>query len=305
LISSWHHEARRELIARRAPSSVWSYRSASAPSVEPTVMASLALLASGDAQTSQSDLEICDGAARWLTAVQRSDGSLPIAVGLHSPAGWPTPHAVLLWSVLTGYLAPASRARSWLLGRKGEAIVVDQGANKLLGHDPRLIGWPWVESTHSWLEPTAMAILALCHLGLAKHPRVTAGIELILDRALSAGGWNYGNKSVYGTELRPQPGPTGLALLALAAVNVRSPAVTHGLNYLSTAVENLRSPVSLGWAILGLRAHQQSPADADLRLAQACSRSIDKADAVMGLALALLASGEPALSLLINPSSAA
>jgi hypothetical protein len=305
LNSSWHHEARRELIARRAPSSVWSYRSASAPSVEPTVMASLALLASGDAQTSQSDLEICHGAARWLAAVQRSDGSLPIVEGLHSPGSWPTPHAVLLWSALTGYQEPAWRARSWLLSRKGEAISVDKSANSSLGHDPRLVGWPWVESTHSWLEPTACAILALCRIGLAGHPRVTAGVELILNRALDSGGWNYGNKSVFGTELRPQPAPTGLALLALAAVNVRSPVVARGVNYLQTAVVNLRAPVSLGWAILGLRAHRASPDDADLRLAQACSRSINKADAVMGLALALLASGEPALSLLINPSSAA
>ena len=42
-----------------------------------------------------------------------------------------------------------------------------------------------------------------------------------------------------------------------------------------------------------------------MRLAQACSRSINKADAVMGLTLALLASSAPALSLLVDPSSAA
>ena len=77
------------------------------------------------------------------------------------------------------------------------------------------------------------------------------------------------------------------------------------MSYLSSAVINLRAPVSLGWAILGLRAHQASPGDADERLAQACSRSIDKADAVMGLALVLLASSAPALSLLVDPSSAA
>jgi hypothetical protein len=305
LISSWQREARRELIARRLPSSVWSYRSGHASSVEPTVTASLALVASGDELTSQSDLKISHVAAQWLAAIQHSDGSLPVAPGPQFSGGWPTPLAVLLWSVLAGYEVQASRARSWLLSRKGEAISVDKSANASLGHDPRLVGWPWVESTHSWLEPTACAVLALCRLGLAGHPRVTAGVELILNRALDSGGWNYGNKSVFGTELRPQPAPTGLALLALAAVNVRSPVVARGLNYLQTAVVNLHAPVSLGWSILGLRAHRASPDDADLRLAHACSRSINKADAVMGLALALLASGEPALSLLINPSSAA
>ena len=39
---------------------------------------------------------------------------------------------------------------------------------------------------------------------------------MIIDRALPHGGWNYGNKVVFGHELRPQPGPTGMALLALA-----------------------------------------------------------------------------------------
>ena len=46
------------------------------------------------------------------------------------------------------------------------------------------------------------------------------------------------------------------------------------------------APVSLGWATLGLRAHQAILAEAETRLAQACRRCIDKPDAVMGLALA-------------------
>ena len=112
----------------------------------------------------------------------------------------------------------------------------------MIGHDPNLVGWPWVEATHSWLEPTALAILALCRGGLAEHPRVKAGVDLILDRALEAGGWNYGNKAVFGTELRPQPGPTGLALLALAAVGTRREAVSRGLTYLREAARDLRAP---------------------------------------------------------------
>ena len=82
-----------------------------------------------------------------------------------------------------------------------------------------------------------------------------------------------------------QPGPTGLALLALANANVSSPAVDRGLAYLSEAARDLRAP-SLGWATLGLRAHQALPRAADTWLAHAYSRCIDKPDAVMGLALA-------------------
>ena len=166
--------------------------------------------------------------------------SVPAMQGLDCRGGWSTPHAIFLWTMLSGYESPSARARDWLVACRGEVIPLDRTAKDVVGHDSRLVGWPWIEATHSWLEPTALAILALCRLGRAAHPRVKAGVELILNRALDSGGWNYGNKSVFGTELRPQPGPTGLALLALAAVGERGPAVKHGLDYLHTTVGDLR-----------------------------------------------------------------
>jgi hypothetical protein len=303
LIPSWHQQARRELMKQRRGSSMWSYRCNHVPSVEPTALVCLSLIASGDRQTTMSDIETSHEAARWLTVIQRSDGSLPVSEGLPSP-GWTTPYALMLWSELSVHQEAESRAQTWLLGCKGEVSRVDNNPRKVIGHDPSLVGWPWVEATHSWLEPTALAILAVCRVGLSGHPRVKAGVELILDRALEAGGWNYGNTAVFGTELRPQPGPTGLALLALAAVGARSAAVTRGLTYLCEAARDLRSPVSLGWGILGLRAHGAAPEEAENWLARACSRCIGKPDAAMGLALLLLASSEPALRLLIPLSSA-
>jgi hypothetical protein len=302
LIPSWHQQARRELIKERRGSSAWSYRRNHVASVEPTALVCLALLASGDGQTSTFDVETSHRAARWLTAIQRSDGSLPVSEGLPSP-GWATPYALLLWSALPGYEEAESRARAWLLGREGVVSRIDKNSEKTIGHDPGLVGWPWVEGTHSWLEPTALAIIALCQAGLADQRRAQAGVELILDRALEAGGWNYGNTTVFGTDLRPQPGPTGLALLALAAAGARSAVVARGLTYLRGLARDLRAPISLGWGILGLRAHDALPDEAEAWLAQACSRCIAKADATVGLALLLLASSEPALGLLITPSS--
>jgi hypothetical protein len=302
LIPSWHQQARRELIKERRGSSAWSYRYNHVPSVEPTALVCLALMASGDGQTSTFDVETSHRAARWLTAIQRSDGSLPVSEGLPSP-GWATPYALLLWSALPGYEEAESRARAWLLGREGVVSRIDKNSEKTIGHDPGLVGWPWVEGTHSWLEPTALAIIALCQAGLAGQRRAQAGVELILDRALEAGGWNYGNTTVFGTDLRPQPGPTGLALLALAAAGARSQVVARGLTYLRALARDLRAPISLGWGILGLRAHDALPEEAEVWLAQACSRCIGKVDATVGLALLLLASSEPALGLLITPSS--
>jgi hypothetical protein len=302
LIPSWHQKARGELMRQRRASSAWSYRCDHAPNVEPTALVCLALIASGDERSSKSDIATSVEAARWLAVIQQSDGSLPVSEGLASP-GWSTPYALMLWSALPGFQDAESRARSWLLGREGKAIPIEKSPLRVIGHDPNLIGWPWVEATHSWLEPTALAILALCRERQAEHPRVKAGVDLILDRALEAGGWNYGNKAVFGTELRPQPGPTGLALLALAAVGTRSEAISRGLTYLGEAVRDLRAPVSLGWGVLGLRAHHVFPDDAATWLAQACARCIGKPDAAMGLALLLLASSERSLGLLVKRSS--
>ena len=48
------------------------------------------------------------------------------------------------------------------------------------------------------------------------HPRVAQGLAMIRDRAIRTGGWNLGNPLVFDTVMRPLPGPTGLALLALS-----------------------------------------------------------------------------------------
>ena len=163
--------------------------------------------------------------------------------------------------------------RAWSAGRGSQALIP---------------GWsrrPW----RFW--PSAV-------LGLADHPRVKAGIKLILDRALDAGGWNYGNKSVFGTELRPQPGPTGLALLALAAGGDRSAAVARGAGL---PARTLPRPPGTGLARLGHPGPAGSPRPSRRRPKPGSkkphARCTGKPDAAMGLALLLLASSESAMSL--------
>jgi hypothetical protein len=82
---------------------------------------------------------------------------------------------------------------------------------------------------------------------------VKDGIRLLLNRQLSLGGWNYGNTTVFDQELRPFPESTGLALNALAG-RVPRYAVQKSLAYLNSEVSRLRTPLSLGWAIHGLKA---------------------------------------------------
>jgi hypothetical protein len=167
-----------------------------------------------------------------------------------------------------------------------------------IGHDPTIPGWSWVDGTASWLEPTALAVLALRRAGRDDHPRARDGRRLILDRALPAGGWNYGNTTVFGTELRPQPGPTGLALLALAGPGDRPPAVARALRYLADELPTTRSALALGWGLMGLRAWGEWPDGASAWLAESSHRNLDRPDAAPRLAYLLLASSATTPSLL-------
>ena len=167
----------------------------------------------------------------------------------------------------------------------------------MVGHDPTLIGWPWVAETHSWLEPTALAILALCREGLGDHPRVRQGVSLILDRAIPSGGWNYGNRAVFGRTLRPQPGPTGLALLALAARGESTPAVPAAIDYLHwTLTESpSRGLARLGRARRCVRTTHVRPQPIPGWRKPSISAP-RRPDATLGLAVLLLAAGDGALA---------
>jgi hypothetical protein len=292
--------ARRELLDRRR-GAAWGYRRDARPGPEPTALASLGLLGTGDPASASADRATTRGSAEWMAGLQRSDGSIPATSDPAMP-GWATPYAILLWGGLGGFSSERERARRWLLDQAGRPIPVTPETRAVLGHDPTLIGWPWVAGTHSWLEPTALAVLALCREGLGDHPRVGQGLRLILDREIPSGGWNYGNSAVFGRTLRPQPGPTGLALLALAARQVQTPAVARARDYLLGTLPGLRSGVSLGWGLLGLRAHDARPTQADSWLAEAYERSTGRPDTTLDLAALLLAAGEAALGLLLPGS---
>ena len=119
----------------------------------------------------------------------------------------------------------------------------------------QLVGWAWAEGTHSWLEPTAFAVLALQAAGQSNHARTREAVRLILDRQLPGGGCNYGNTVVLGQRLRPHVQPTGIALLALAGENDSDVRITKSIAWLRRSIGPETTAASLAWALLGLRAH--------------------------------------------------
>ena len=247
----WSEIACRELAGLAGPDGAWGYRRGASACVEPTAMATLALLARGSGGMESTPAPVRRVAA-WLASVQQANGSLGLSSTQPTP-GWTTPYAVLVWRALGVNDDRAHRAAEWLLAQKGRTLSPGDDPDGVAGHDTTLVGWPWVADTHSWLEPTALAVLALGVVGWGAHPRVVEGLELIRNRAVVSGGWNYGNRAVFGRPLRAQPAPTGLALLALAGTGRRSWTIDHAITYLETTLPGVRAPVSLGWGLLGLR----------------------------------------------------
>jgi hypothetical protein len=239
-------------------------------------------------------------AGDWLAALQNSDGSLGVSASLSNPC-WTTPYGLMLWAALKGYGINRARAARWLLGLEGTALPNRAAADRAVGHDTSIVGWPWVAKTHSWLEPTALAVLALRLEGYSDHPRVRDGVHLIRDRAIASGGWNYGNNHVLGHELRPQPAPTGLALLALAGVDGRSESIERAIAYLQAALPETRATLSLCWGVLGLRAWKSCPESAAGWLAEAFEQSLSHRDSKPRPAHLLLAAGARSLELLGFP----
>ncbi|MBI3807105.1 MAG: terpene cyclase/mutase family protein [Nitrospirae bacterium] len=169
----------------------------------------------------------------------------------HSESYWPTALAILAWQNSPPSQAAQGRAIRFLLETTGAHRP--RQSDEPAGHDTLLRGWPWVGGTHSWIEPTALAVIALKDAGHGQHDRVREAIRMILDRQLPHGGWNYGNTLVFGRELHPMPESTGAALTGLAGV-VDQEKVARSISYLQGEVDRLRTPVSLGWALLGLAA---------------------------------------------------
>jgi hypothetical protein len=193
---------------------------------------------------------LVDPARNRLATAQGSDGRVSMSKE-HEEAFWPTALSVLAWH--------GSQAHEHYYGLGIQFLLKTMGhhwskiPDAPTGHDPSIPGWPWIDGTHSWIEPTVLSVLALRVVGHSQHERVREGLRMMLDRQLPHGGWNYGNTTVYGRELHPMPESTGAALAGLAGQAVQG-TVARSLDYLQGEVARSRTPISLGWGLLGLAA---------------------------------------------------
>ncbi len=276
----------KSLLDRLAEMPEWGYRDGGEAATEPTAWAALALAAHGRTEAALR-------AQQWLVKRQAADGSLGVSATQDAPH-WPTGIAVLAWALAPRYSPdnathpfrdPIVSALRWIFSLKGKPAP----QSPELGHDTTLVGWPWVESTHTWLEPTALYLLALKATGQYQHARAREAVKVLLDRQIPCGGCNYGNTFVLGQELRPHVEPSGLALWALGNESDPTGKLAKSIDFVVRQTSAETPTVSLAYALFGLATQKRFPPQAQDWLAQALARSEKRERSAYRLALVALA----------------
>ncbi len=170
---------------------------------EPALLMILAFIAAGKAPAAQPLLD-------WVLKNRNADGSIGLNREFPREGLWNTAHLAIAMHHL-GRVEERDSAVEFILSSR--SIPLPRSPENPI--DTRLIGWPWAARTFGWVEPTAWALLALRLAGKDRDPRAEEGYRLLEDRCLPEGGWNYGNKVIYGSALIPFWDTTALAVMAL------------------------------------------------------------------------------------------
>ena len=239
------------LKTHQNPDGGWGYEPGRMSLVEPSAFSLLAIHSIGDKTGTAGGLD-------FLRSCQKGTGA--IGIGPKDADGSWMSYAALLAFHELGAGAEEQRLKDWVLnfddasGRftKEEISIVASRYR----YDASIPGWSWTPRTTAWVEPTALFVLALRAIGVpATEKRVRSGVDLILDRRVPSGGWNFGNPYSKSFELEASTMSTALALAALGAAGVAEsrPAVRSGLGFLEAALGGDISTASLAWALLALK----------------------------------------------------
>lgn len=237
--------------AHQNPDGGWGYEPGRASVVEPAAFCALALHALGEGREAERGLA-------YLRSCQKGTGA--VGAGPRDPDGNWMAYAALLAFHALGAGPERRKLADWILGFEDAsgAFTKEQVASikARFRYDVSIRGWPWTPGTTAWVEPTALFILALIHAGVpAAARRIRSGIDLILDRAVPSGGWNFGNPYSSSFELEASVMSTALALGALGAAGIpeNRPEVRAGLRYLTQGLDRDVSTASLAWILLAMK----------------------------------------------------
>ncbi len=244
-------DAVRFLVSSQLISGGWGYEPGAPAVVESTAAGVLALRAE------QAVDETLKRAINWLISSQNEDGGWGLnAKDTHS--NWHTAWAVLALQRAGHAGSQTERGIHWLLTQPvmqyTDAGLLSEGS-KIAKIDFSIRGWPWQPGEASWVEPTAIAMLALEHAKdqTSVHDRLAEAVRYLLDRRVPGGGWNVGNPVMFSSILPARAHPTAWSLLAL---NVLAPEsiLADDIQFLKAEMQRDGGAMGLAWGILALRA---------------------------------------------------
>lgn len=206
----------------------------------------------------------------FLLSLQHTDGGWGIA-SIDSDSGWMTAWAVRALTELSADRNAIMRGANWLLANEGWRIEEANARAQnlaLFKIDSTLRGWSWQPGDAAWVQPTALAMLALINAGYVDNNRVREGAQYLFDRAIPSGGWNIGNPWMLDKQIPATIQDTAIALLALRATKTESndARVARAIDYLRSALDRAHTAAELAWGIYALRSWNLSVGDAVDRL---------------------------------------
>jgi hypothetical protein len=277
------------LSTRQNEDGGWGYLSTHASSVEPTAAAVLAFAGS------QNHVTTLRGALEWLQHTQNADGGWGISAA-DTESTWQSAWALLALAKTGALAGERERATNRLLTTEQLALSIEgqQAMQELLNLDPSLQGWPWYQGEASWVEPTALTLMAL---GQSSHSeelpaRTESAVQYLLDRRCPTGGWNVGSPSMLGALLPARAIPTALALLALARYAPDS-ILADDINALENDMLLDSGALALAMGLIALRQLGQTDEDANTRLQALQSEDGSWDQNAFHTALALIATRAP------------
>jgi hypothetical protein len=256
------------LRTHQNPDGGWGYAAGRMSFAEPTAFS--VIVAGGRGHEA-----LRAGGLRFLRSCQKGDGGLGLDPGA-AEGGWMS-YAALLAFHASAAEVEEGRLRSWILGFEDASgrFTKDELATvrARYRYDGSIPGWSWTPRTTAWIEPTALFMIALARTGVPLlERRIRSGVDLILDRRVPSGGWNFGNPFSKSYELEASPMSTALALAALGAAGIPGshPAVAAGLRFLENGLAAGLSTATLAWSVLAFRSFPpggRAEAEAASRLA--------------------------------------
>jgi hypothetical protein len=272
------------LISTQNQDGGWGYAPQQGSAVEPTSAVLLALR--NDPYCARS----CQRAIEWLRKTQNPDGGW----GFNSKdkeSGWQTAWAVLALALSGEASGVLNQGVKWLLDVKTAQFGEDtmQASKKISMVDLSLRGWPWLSGEASWVEPTALTMLALESIpGTEITKRLKESFLYIQDRRCPGGGWNVGSPTMFNLALPARAYPTALVLLALTRSGLGN-IQGNDISVLRSQMHRDGGVLALAWGFLALRTLGGDDVSAEDRLSILQGRNGGWADSPFKTAASVMA----------------